>query len=92
MSKHTPGPWFIDKGYLCAEGEDRVLYLAKIHSWARDAPEEGKANARLISTAPELLEALELWQKLGNEGASCDDWESCLRMRDAAIAKARGEA
>lgn len=92
MSKHTPGPWTVDDNYLCAKVKDETIYLAKIHSWSKDAPEEGKANARLIAAAPELLESLEWWQKLGNEGASSDEWDSCQRMMDAVIAKARGEA
>lgn len=62
-TKHTPGPWFlslkhdnkkiieIDNGSL----EDDRIWMVLFH--AKDA-EVQLANARLISAAPELLEAL----------------------------------
>ncbi|MFG0917234.1 hypothetical protein [Pseudomonas sp. CJQ_11] len=70
MSNHTPGPWvrcneapkiimsgsFIDghQGYIVGSvsGNDNSGFYAN--------EEEAEANARLISAAPELLEALEL--------------------------------
>lgn len=64
--KHTPGPWATD------ESEHDMPYQdIRIHSgkrgicvvWLDDAPvhdynAEQQANARLISVAPDLLEAL----------------------------------
>jgi hypothetical protein len=54
----TPGPWEIE-----GEGQDTVgilsvgdnHYIAKLTGWAHSKQD---ANARLISAAPELLEAL----------------------------------
>ena len=60
MSKHTPGPWMIDP-----DDRDQVLDStgqSAIHSTfcgMKFAPEEREANARLITAAPELLEALQ---------------------------------
>ena len=68
MSKHTPAPWRIyDCEYAIrvgiegpngasviafgAEGDDSGV-------WG-NTPEQSEANARLIASAPELLEALE---------------------------------
>lgn len=60
---HTPGPW---KAYKQDNGDwyiSRSLgaqladtALATVHAWAQT---EDEANARLITAAPELLEALE---------------------------------
>ena len=48
---HTPGPWSVEGSYV--HGPDGKRFLAV----ASDG--EGQANARLISSAPELLTALE---------------------------------
>ena len=68
MTKHTPGPWTATNasplrqypgisgadGYLIAQlGSD---VLRKTLSYRGD--DEGQSNARLISAAPDLLEAL----------------------------------
>ena len=69
MSKHTPGPWFIDKVNegqwdVCHECDDEncwtVIHQAttEIGNVEDRLTDEDKANARLISAAPELLEAL----------------------------------
>ena len=72
MSKHTPGPWFVnlagsernwqfvyDECYVYAPGSgvDDVAVAATIADPLTGKPSE--ADARLISAAPELLEALE---------------------------------
>jgi hypothetical protein len=63
MSAHTPGPWTIwkvsdRKWNICEpETDKRHSHFASVNVgnfWH----EEGKANARLIAAAPELLEAL----------------------------------
>lgn len=59
---HTPGPWFIgDRGYIHntpGRGPETKLIAAVITS-NQDTSEE-KANAFLISEAPELLDVLRL--------------------------------
>lgn len=55
---HTPGPWKMVEdvnGFLWVEAKGPII-LAKIHSMASEVKD--KANARLIASAPDLLEAL----------------------------------
>ena len=68
MSKHTPGPWTIHD--LDVDGDGR--FWVKIYSGTPEDPnsmecvvndidvsdDAGKANARLIAAAPEMLELL----------------------------------
>jgi hypothetical protein len=57
-TKHTPGPWESKKtGYVMADN----CYVAEILC-GPDSPDphEGKANGRLIASAPDLLEAAKI--------------------------------
>ena len=47
---HTPGPWINSSGYITATDGSEITDVA----WSGSDP-EGKANARLIAAAPELL-------------------------------------
>lgn len=97
-TKHTPGPWIYgpEIGPDCTRIDDqkgKVIAAVKtrqITSWEHARPEyswdeEGAANARLISSAPELLEALKLAKSIIGHP---DDAAS--KLIDAAIAKATG--
>jgi hypothetical protein len=76
MSKHTPGPWKLDR--------NSVLIPIAPYEWA-DAYGGSEANARLIAAAPDLLEALQdLCDTLGECGMT--------EKARAAITKAEGEA
>jgi len=58
--KHTPGPWWTNGYNIMAGPNDRNL-ASRAPGWPTDSPqerEEGKANARLMAAAPEMLEAL----------------------------------
>ena len=62
---HTPGPWDVkvydDGAYIIADGPVDDLSSCIIASRnAHPEPTTGKANARLIAAAPELLKACEL--------------------------------
>ena len=97
MSKHTPGPWAIKKSpkaEAVTDGKDWPWlvsyndggyegYLAIVQT------ENAKANARLISAAPELLEALENLERTAGLPAMQDD--PARAAARAAIAKAKGE-
>jgi len=92
MGKHTPGPWKIDG--------DRFVYSLYPDNYAnrfqcsvstqsanQASPDELKANARLISAAPTMLEALK-------ELLNCRyvrDCEGCTKRVKDAIAAAEGE-
>lgn len=82
--QHTPGPWTVDNQYI--HGPDGIRFLAVAGDGA------GQANARLIASAPELLEALEavlpdLEHYVATHGPGPD---KRLAIARAAIAKARG--
>lgn len=79
MNKYTPGPWEL-RGTRLVTDKHGVVIAEKIGSNGGGS----ESNARLIASAPELLEALE---------ALLDDASSKNQKaaRDA-IAKAKGEA
>ena len=86
MSKHTPGPW----GYAWAGGIALVFQKGEetIASIPYDDDNEipqVEANARLIATVPELLEALQGVLRVADRATVEFD------VARAAIAKATGE-
>ena len=70
MNKHTPGPWAVQQADECmgrkldelvqwvVTADGHSLWISTGPTWDPEHAEEGKANARLIAAAPELLEAL----------------------------------
>ena len=95
MNKHTPGPWFafVDKGQtIIRTSRTSAAFspLAVVKGDKRDTLKDHEANAKLMASAPDLLEALEYCLDcLGHEFALPADCQSNAR---AAIARARGEA
>ncbi len=88
MSKHTPGPWCQDKwGSLMTEGGQDVLLrgITTISAGSDERIAEAEANTRLISAAPDLLEALQACIQQITALCSADDVPDQAR---AAIAKA----
>lgn len=85
MSKHTPGPWLLDGLKVRPAVWDGVV-IAEVRSglW-----EESEANARLIASAPMLLELL---QDLADPESGCRLNEHALKNIRAALAKATGGA
>lgn len=62
----TPGPWAIED---CTPGESTGLCFAinsenNVIARTTDGWKEAEANARLIASAPELLEQCKLFEKL----------------------------
>lgn len=103
MSKHTPGPWFSPDGKTIKQDyrpigltEAAGCIIGAVMGGPTSGPafievaEEVEANTRLISAAPDLLEALEglllAYNDPGNTGSTHDDKVEAAR---AAIAKAR---
>ena len=85
-SKHTKGPWVVYDD--SNEGKtNRLEIAARGKTVARiyhSVPEEDWPNARLIATAPDLLEALQTMLKH-------PDTMTAKLVAQAAIAKATGE-
>ena len=102
MSKHTPGPWFPQKheeGYgvrFTPHGGSSSWWVADVIGSQPDGFSD-EANAHLISAAPDLLEALEIWLADYDEVAANPDFEPFPHAAErvaktrAAIAKAKGE-
>jgi hypothetical protein len=99
--KHTPGPWFYLKGdewshsVVTQHGElpDGSQSYWTVASINKQREPEHEANARLISAAPDLLEALDLAFKVLQrlpEDCVMGDHPVWAKTR-AAIAKATGE-
>lgn len=90
MSKHTPGPWSIQRQNPSpTTGEWMVAgkspgYLAEVRDCGSGPVE---ANARLIAAAPDLLEALEALIT----AVDASMYGMAIHNARAAIAKAKGE-
>ena len=106
MSKHTPGPWLINResedvieGKLSIESVNAETQLSYFIAQVDECKSQ-EANARLIAAAPELLEACEtLFRWLAaedNHNLMPDFYERialCNLAQEqarAAIAKAKG--
>ncbi len=92
MSKHTPGPWVVDDVYNLITADNGNVEIAACHS-GRGA--DAKANAQLISAAPELLEALKGFV-LNKAHLSVDDhfngpFRRLLELSEQLIEKAEGK-
>ena len=93
-TKHTPGPWRIDGTYPTGFGGGELPYQAidvggciDVHVAGNGKTYSG-ANARLIASAPELLEACEAISNCAKPGTL--SFETARKMARAAIAKAEG--
>jgi hypothetical protein len=93
--KHTKGPWYVSGDEVCADTDKGQAELATVHDECEYQPRLPKeANARLMASAPEMLEALEeLMDPSHTCGCDCTMSEPCPigEKARAAIAKAKGE-
>ncbi len=89
-TKHTPGPWVLSKtvDYQIESSQ------ASICNYHVSEISEGQdlANARLIASAPELLEALEVLTDRLAQGAHFSLSDADLHKAIGLIRKARGES
>ncbi len=97
-AKHTPGPWDIagyndNGGYpepvISANINGISCYVAACIPFGQGRSEMLDSNARLISAAPELFEAL---VELESGSGSSPGANKRFAKARAAIAKARGES
>lgn len=98
-TQHTPTPWFVDNGNRIV-GHETLEYTASkfivavVHGLTE---ERVSANAALIASAPDLLEALEgmviAYESLCKSHGAAQFLEgpTCFVAAKAAIARARGE-
>lgn len=96
MSQHTPGPWNVDAETVYDTTHARICTVdygdddeATITGAGEQAPGQGRANARLIAAAPDLLAACELARKItaSTHPNTLHRGEIC-GVLDAAISKA----
>jgi len=88
--KHTQGKWEVVNGantfYIIYKG-DQTIYLAKTISDSK----QDKANAKLIASAPDLLEACKLFLAPKNKWTKEEVTAEALDLMKQAIAKAEGD-
>ena len=93
---YTPGPWKIDDAWQTSTViiNDTYMVICQIHGLGPGA----NADGRLITAAPDLLEALQRFMKVMDESYDYPDTSGEVpRLREAAnearaaIAKATGE-
>ena len=99
MTTHTPGPWQVTQRWPNWHGieiraGDTILFDISVRANGHNA-EHGKANARLIASAPDLLRAL---TRLAHDCSNLDNpmvlekiQHETLPEARQAIAKATGE-
>lgn len=107
---HTPGPWFHDKqessrdpaaigiydhDWTAQTNANGVNFVAKALFLGQDAYESQLANAKLIASAPELLEAITglfehcaMIHKHWGDGDNRQQADAAIATARAAIAKA----
>lgn len=90
MSKHTPGPWTIEDGYIISEKWDNICLIIPRFSKVKPT-EEVLANARLIVAAPELLKVCKRFVKSSacKNGCSPKDMTCDTQFAKRIIAKVK---
>ena len=98
MIQHTPGPWtfakYSKKRFGLGQSGDEAFFLIQCLCNDADSP-QARADACLISAAPDLLDALKLAQLHINGGPGIQsgvEWWAMYDQIKEAIAKATGEA
>ena len=108
MSKHTAGPWEVNKTNHCVFSIIGGIYhsICRVSAPTKYADDgTSEANAELIAAAPELLAELKIARRelhacqavmhlsgYGFDPAYVDGAKSALKSIDAAIAKTEGRA
>lgn len=95
MTAHTPGPWNCRPREFAGVRWDGVVRSAKndpvcFVTLAGFSKKEGDANAKLIETAPDMIDALRQWA-WAEKNNDPQELANARKSRDAAITKATGE-
>ena len=94
MSKFTPGPWHWDSDPMTGDPLGRVRYRVTTvgktitQIYHSSGHEESEADARLIASAPDMWEALQLC--VNAFGGTYEDEKRAFEAGMAALAKAEG--
>lgn len=96
MRQHTPGPWHASGSEVYAEyvcnGTLTSRWIATVEAGEGDKPKQiDYANARLIASAPALLEILQTIEKAFVESCGEFHYTDYEHLVLQAIAKAEGE-
>jgi len=92
MTTHTPWPWRVGSdGVVLGPDFPRDIPIGRVNLDKRD----GKANARLLAAAPELLDVLrrvvaECGPDRGEKLRADRVWTQLLAEAEAVVAKAEG--
>ena len=98
MSKFSPGPWWVDESHIngSINAGKRHVAIANFYNChdeeVRVTRDHQKANAQLISAAPDLFEALKIILEYPYGDASPLDDPLVMEQARAAIRKAEGES
>ena len=94
--KHTPGPWRLVADATMSSNlrvtSNARPHIAKVYARSPALDPECEANARLISAAPDLVEALSFYVAICGNTANTVDRESARQayeMARAALSKAK---
>lgn len=100
--RHTPGPWEAYGAHVYAPGEnganvcscgspraDKMVGYTPLSVTDPDL-KEAYSNARLIGSAPDLLNALQLLTAYARDFATNENAKAVIRICESAIAKAEG--
>ena len=93
---HTPGPWSIED---CTPGESTGLCFAinsenNVIARTTDGWKEAQANARLIASAPDMLEMCKLFEEcMANLDGASEPFDTSYELAKvrAVLAKVEGE-
>ena len=91
---HTPAPWHphrSESGFVVvySDGENRSHVARLFDSTLCEEHGSLEANARLISSAPELLRALEIVLSSTCGDVGDDGYDGCIRIEAKALERVR---
>lgn len=88
--EHTKGPWIVSSGTIVCDKSARIVSQGVCFDGLGVPIKEATSNARLISAAPDLLEALQFIVDDAPEGEDARLTVDGYNKACAAIAKAEG--